>query len=155
IRHIPDPQAAALRGALGLGGGGAGRERFLVFAGCLSLLSELAERRPVLCLVDDAHWLDAASAGAPRFVARRLAAAGTVMLFAAPEGEASSFESADLDSLVLAGLDTQAAATLLARGTGIDAAHAVRDRLVEQTRGNALALLEVPSALTSAQLAGQ
>src|SRR5262245_66357945 len=60
LRHVdrlPGPQAAALQGALGLAEGGT-EERFLVFAACLSLLSELAERRPVLCLVDDAHWLD-------------------------------------------------------------------------------------------------
>src|SRR5262249_33153284 len=85
VDRLPGPQAAALQGALGLGEG-SGEERFLVFAATLSLLSELAERRPVLCLVDDAHWLDAASADALRFVARRLDAEGIVMLFAPARG---------------------------------------------------------------------
>jgi DNA-binding CsgD family transcriptional regulator len=153
IDRLPAPQAAALGGALGLAEGG-GQEHFLVFAACLSLLSELAERRPVLCLVDDAHWLDAASADALRFVARRLDAEGIVLLFGAREGDVRTFAAPELPSLVLAGLDREAATTLLARGAGVDAAPAVRDSLLEQTRGNALALLEVPSVLTSDQLAG-
>jgi DNA-binding CsgD family transcriptional regulator len=153
IERLPAPQAEALRGALGLADG-SGQERFLVFAGCLSLLSELAERRPVLCLVDDAHWLDAGSSDALQFVARRLDAEGIVMLFAARDGELHPFEAADLQSLPVAGLDPDAAATLLSRGAGVDAAPSVRLRLVEQTRGNALALLEVPSALSTAQLTG-
>src|SRR5262249_55617101 len=109
IERLPDPQAAALRGALGVGGEASGQERFLVFAGCLSLLSELAERRPVLCLVDDAHWLDSASAAALEFVARRLDAEGVVMLFGVREGEASTFGAADIPSLRLDGLDQEAA----------------------------------------------
>jgi ATP/maltotriose-dependent transcriptional regulator MalT len=153
LDQIPPPQATALRAALGLADG-TGQERFLVFAACLSLLSELAERRPVLCLVDDAHWLDEASADALRFVARRLDAEGIVMLFAAREGELQVFEAADLPSLELAGLGSEAAAELLARGAGVDAAPSVRDRIVERTRGNALALVELPAALTQDQLAG-
>jgi DNA-binding CsgD family transcriptional regulator len=152
VDDLPPPQAAALRGALGLDESGPDK-RFLIFAGCLSLLSELAERRPVLCLVDDAHWLDAASADSLRFVARRLDAEGIVLLFAARDGEVRTFE-ADLPSLLLEGLDVNAAAALLTRRFGIDTSADVRDRLVEQTRGNALALLEVPSALTAEQLAG-
>ena len=105
---LPAPQAAALRRALGLADGAA-PERFLVFAGCLSLLSELAERRPVLCLVDDAHWLDEASADALRFVARRLGAEGIAMLFGAREGDVRRFEASDVPSLALAGLDAEAA----------------------------------------------
>jgi DNA-binding CsgD family transcriptional regulator len=153
IEKLPAPQASALGGALGLDAGGAD-ERFLVFAGCLSLLSEMAERRPVLCLVDDAHWLDGASEDALLFVARRLEAEGIVLLFGAREGEVRAFEAPGVPSLVLGALDAEAAGTLLARGAGVEAAPSVRDRLVEQTGGNALALLEVPSALTKAQLAG-
>jgi DNA-binding CsgD family transcriptional regulator len=153
IDRLSAPQAAALRGALGLGAGG-GADRVLVFAACLSLLSELAERRPVLCLVDDAHWLDLESADALRFVARRLDAEGVAIVFCAREGDGSTFEGADLPSLTLAGLDHEAAATLLAHGAGVEAAPSVQTRLLEQTRGNALALLELPTVLTGAQLAG-
>ncbi|PWU18516.1 MAG: LuxR family transcriptional regulator, partial [Candidatus Rokuibacteriota bacterium] len=153
LSDLPPPQASALRGALGLEDGRSD-QRFLVFAACLSLLAELAERRPVLCLVDDAHWLDAASADALRFVARRLDTEGIVMLFAAREGDVRAFE-ADVPSLPLDGLNAEAAGALLARGVGVDAAPAVRNELVNQTRGNALALLELPSALTAAQLSGQ
>jgi DNA-binding CsgD family transcriptional regulator len=149
---LPAPQGNALRSALGLADG-PDRERFLVFAACLTLLSELAERRPVLCLVDDAHWLDAASADAVRFVARRLDAEGIVMLFGVREGHESSFEAPDLQWLRLSGLDPAAAAALLSH-TGFDASDDVLRQLFAETRGNALALLEVPAALSHAQLAG-
>jgi DNA-binding CsgD family transcriptional regulator len=154
LDQLPAAQANALRGALGLGEG-SGQERFLVFAGCLSLLSELAEEQPVLCLVDDAHWLDTASADALRFVARRLEAEGIVLLFAAREGEVRIFDAADVPSLELSGLDGDAAAELLSQRVGLLTAPTVRDRLVEQTLGNALALMEVPTALSEAQLAGE
>ncbi len=152
LDRLPDPQATALASALGLGDETA-PERFFVFAACLSLLSELAERRPVLCLIDDAHWLDAASSDALQFVARRLDAEGIVMLFAAREGDARSFEAPDLPLLPIGGLDPQAADELLARSAGASAA--VRARLVSQTEGNALALVELPAALSAEQLAGQ
>ena len=100
-----------------------------MFGACLSLLSELAELRPVLCLIDDAHWLDEASADALRFVARRLDAEGVVMLFAVREGETQSFKDHGLPTLLLDGLDEEAAAALLARAGHADAAPLVRDRL--------------------------
>jgi hypothetical protein len=152
LDQLPAAQTNALGAALGVTDG-SGHERFLAFAGCLSLLSELAEERPVLCLVDDAHWLDSASADALRFVARRLEAEGIVALFAAREGDVRTFEAADVPSLQLDGLELGAAAELLTQQAGITAP-AVRDRLVGQTRGNALALIEVPTALSAAQLAG-
>ena len=153
VERIPAPQADALRGALGLAGG-AVHERFLVFAACLSLLSELADRRPVLCLIDDAHWLDSASADALRFIARRLDAEGVVLLLAAREGDVRTLEAPDMPSLVLGGLDADAAAALLAHSLRVEPSPSVRDHLVAQTRGNALALLEVPTTLSDAQLAG-
>jgi DNA-binding CsgD family transcriptional regulator/tetratricopeptide (TPR) repeat protein len=153
IDALPSPQATALRSALGLAEG-AGRERFLVFSACLSLLSEVAEERPVLCLVDDAHWLDSASADALQFVARRLDAEGIVLLFAAREGEARVFEAADIRSVTLKGLNAEAAEALFER-TGIDAAPTVRERLLAQTEGNALALVELPTMLTERQLSGE
>jgi DNA-binding CsgD family transcriptional regulator len=152
LEALPRPQADALRGALGLSER-AGDDRFLISAACLTLLSELAEQGPVLCLVDDAHWLDTASADALLFVARRLDAEGIVLLFAAREGDVRGFETANVPSLLLEGLDSDAAATLLSRAAG-EAAPSVRERLIEQARGNALALVELPSALSEAQLAG-
>jgi len=153
VDRLPAPQAVALRVALGLGAGAA-PERFLVFAGCLSLLSELADDRPVLCLVDDLQWLDTASAEALVFVARRLDAEGIVILFGAREGDPGRFDAAGIPSLAVEALDREAASTLLARRAGVNVAPAVLDRLVEQAHGNALALVELPSALSEAQLAG-
>ena len=152
LERLPAPQRAALRGALGLERGVA-EERFLVSAACLSLLSEIAERRPVLCLVDDAHWLDSASADALLFAARRLDADRVAILFAAREGDIRGFEAADIPSLAVERLDDETSATLLSRVAG-EAAEPVRLRLIEQARGNALALVELPSALSAAQLAG-
>src|SRR3954447_20825322 len=85
IQSLPAVQASALRGALGLSGGT--DERFLVSIAALSLLAEAAEDGPLLCIIDDAHWVDDASADALVFVARRLRAEGVVLLFAAREGE--------------------------------------------------------------------
>lgn len=152
VGDLPEPQARALATALGLSAG-AVPERFLVYSACLTLLSELAERRPVLCLVDDAQWLDAASAEGLEFVARRLDAEGIVMLFGAREGDARRFVAEGIPSLELAGLDAPAADALLAR-VAAGAAPQVRAALVAQTHGNALALVELPAALTDAQLAG-
>jgi predicted ATPase len=154
VDRLDERQANALRGALGVGVEVDGTERFLAFAGCLSLLSEHAEKRPVLCLVDDAQWLDSASADALRFVARRLDSEGVVMLFGVREDEVSSFPVLDIPTMRLEGLDADSARQLLAQETGTDAARSVLDRLLAQTRGNALALLELPSVLSAAQLAG-
>ncbi len=156
LRHLdrlPAPQAAALQSALGLADG-AGQERFLIYSACLSLLSELAEERPVLCLVDDAHWLDEGSSDALQFVARRLDAEGVVLLFGAREGDVRTFEAPDVPSHTVGGLDDASAAALLAHAAAA-AAPQVRERLLEQTHGNALALVELPAALSAAQLAGE
>ena len=153
LGKLPAPQERALRSALGLEDGAAD-QRFLVFAACLTLLSELAEERPVLCLIDDAHWLDASSTDALLFVARRIDAEGIVLLFAARDGDVRRFDALGVQSIDLGGLDSEVAAALLARGAGVDATASVRDRLTELAAGNALALLELPSALTEAQLAG-
>ena len=153
LERLPEPQVAALQGAFGLTQR-AGEDRFLISVACLTLLSELAETRPVLCLVDDAQWLDASSADALMFVARRLDAEGIVMLFAARDGGDGGFEAREIPELEVSGLDSDAAAALIASGTGGEVAPAVRDLLVEQSGGNALALVELPRALSAAQLAG-
>jgi DNA-binding CsgD family transcriptional regulator len=149
---LPAPQARALGTALGLAEGPP-PERFLVYSACLGLLAELAERRPVLCLVDDAHWLDSASAEALTFVARRLGAEGVVLLFGAREGDERRFAADGVPSLEVGGLDEAAARAVLA-GTAGDVAPDVVERLVARTGGNALALVELPGALTAGQRSG-
>ena len=154
LDRLPQTQAEALQGALGLVDR-RGDDRFLISVACLSLLSELAERRPVLCLVDDAQWLDSPSADALLFVARRLEAEGIVMLFAARDMDSPRFEAADLRELVLRRLDSDAAAAMITRCVGGVIAPSVRDLLVEQAGGNALALVELPTTFTPAQLRGE
>jgi DNA-binding CsgD family transcriptional regulator len=151
--RLPEPQAAALAGALGLGAPG-DRDRFLVSVAVLSLLAEAAEIRPVLCLVDEAQWLDRASAEALTFAARRVEAEAVVCLFAARDGDPRQFPGAGLPELRLGGLDPEPAAALLERA-GADLPAAVVDRLVERTGGNPLALLELPRTLAPDQLAGR
>src|SRR5919108_2090325 len=111
LERLPAPQASALRGALGLEEGG-GDELFLVSLAVLSLLSEAAERRPILCLVDDAHWLDDASAEALAFVARRLGAEGIALLFPPREGEGRRFQPPALPELSIGGLHAGGAGAL-------------------------------------------
>jgi DNA-binding CsgD family transcriptional regulator len=148
VDRLPEPQADALRGAFGLSAGRA-NDRFLIAVGALSLLSESAEDGPLLCVVDDAQWLDDASAEALAFAARRLEAEGVVLLFAARDGEARTLDG--LPGLQLAGLDGDAADRLLAA----ELSPALRDRLLESTHGNPLALIELSAALTPEQLAGR
>jgi DNA-binding CsgD family transcriptional regulator len=153
VYDLPAPQQQALGGALGLGEGG-GEDRFLISLAVLTLLAEVAEERPVLALVDDAHWLDEPSADALLFVARRLHEEGIALLFSVREDEDTRFDSRGLPELVLDGLAADAAETLLSQNTATDVAPHVRDELVRQTGGNALALLELPAALSEEQLAG-
>ena len=147
---VPARLGAALRGAFGIGPAG-GEDRFLISLGVLSVLAEAAEERPLLCLVDDAQWLDGASADALTFAARRLDAEGVVMLFAARDG----FAAPGLPELPLAGLDLAAAGALLAERSGVELPAAVRDSLVASTAGNPLALLELPGSLSAEQLSGR
>ena len=132
------------RDALGVAFGlrtGAAPNRFLVGLAALGLLSESAVRRPLFCVIDDAQWLDRASAQALAFVARRLLAEPVAMLFATREpGE----EFLGLPELLVGGLrDGDAQALLDSVITGpLD--ERVRDRIVAETRGNPLALLELP-----------
>ncbi|MEV4113251.1 AAA family ATPase [Nonomuraea sp. NPDC049695] len=150
INVLPDAQARALRGALGLEPGFSG-DRFLVGLALLTLLADLAERRPLLCLVDDAQWLDHASAEALLFAARRLEAEGVALIFAAREDE-HAFPAAGVPDLHVAGLDTGCAAELLA---GHALAPRARERVLCEAQGNPLALLELPALLTTAQSADE
>jgi DNA-binding CsgD family transcriptional regulator len=152
IDALPAPQAAALHAAMGQAEGEG--DRFLAFLATLSLLADAAEERPVLAVVDDAHWLDDASAAALLFAARRLQAERVALLFAARDGDARRFEAPDLPTVVLGGVTGADADALLAvHGGGVDPG--VRDQLVAGTGGNPLALVELAGVLTAEQLAGR
>jgi DNA-binding CsgD family transcriptional regulator/tetratricopeptide (TPR) repeat protein len=149
---LPEPQRSALSVALGVAPGYT-PDRFLVGLAVLSLLSTVAEERPLLCVVDDAHWLDGASGQVLGFVARRLLAESVAMVFAVPDPGARP-ELAGLAELPLAGLDEDDARALLARAIPGRLDDRVRDRIVAETRGNPLALLELPRSMSAADLAG-
>src|SRR3954447_7533220 len=152
LGELPAPQRAALSVALGLASGPA-PDRFLVALAALSLLSEVASERPLLCLVDDAQWLDAASGQVLGFVARRLLAESVGIVFAVRDpGEEA--ELAGLPQLPLGGLPEEEARALLATVIPRRLDERVRDRLVGETRGNPLAILELPRGLAAAQLPG-
>jgi len=152
LGDIPPPQADALGAALGLRTG-APADRFLVSAAALSLLAAAAEERPLLCVVDDAHWLDRPSADALAFVGRRLQAEPLALLMAARDGRLDAF--AGLPELRIEGVSGPAADALLAASGGLQLPAEVRARLVEVTHGNPLALMEMPRALSREQLAGR
>jgi DNA-binding CsgD family transcriptional regulator len=154
VAGLPGPQAGALRAAFGLAEA-AGDNRFLVSVAVLGVLAEAAGSSPVLCLVDDAQWLDDASANALVFVARRLEAERVVLLFAARDGDVRRFTAPGLPELHVGGLDPVAAAELLAERAGVPVSAEVSARLVETTGGNPLALVELPSVLTRDQLRGR
>ena len=153
LRELPEPQSAALAGALGMAPS-TGSHRLLICAAVLGLLAAAAEDRPVLCVVDDAQWVDRPSADALVFAARRLQAERLAMLFGAREGEVRRFEAAGVPDLALTGLNPPSAAAVLAAG-GCGAAPPVRERLLAEAGGNPLALLELPHGLSQAQLEGR
>ena len=149
---LPGPQRDALRVAFGLQDGAAPNS-FLVALAVLSLLAEAAEVGPLVCLVDDAQWLDRASAQALAFVARRLLAERIAMVFAVREPN-DVVEFTGLPELVVGGLADEDARWLLASAVPGRLDERVRDQIVAETRGNPLALLELPRGLTPAELAG-
>jgi DNA-binding CsgD family transcriptional regulator len=148
--ELPDVQTAALRGAFGLSAERV-EDRFLVSVAVLSLLTAAADEQPLLCVVDDAHWLDGASAEALVFVARRLQADPIAVLIGAREGDARQFDAHGLPELRLGGLTAANAGALLDRALPA----AVREDLVDATGGNPLALLELPGALSDDERSGR
>jgi DNA-binding CsgD family transcriptional regulator/tetratricopeptide (TPR) repeat protein len=147
---LPAPQRRALEIVFGLADGAA-PDRFLVGLGVLSLLSHVADRRALLCVVDDAQWLDQVSALTLAFVARRLLADPIGLVFATREaGE----PLAHLPELEILGLGDDEARSLLGSAVRNVLDDRIRDRLIAETRGNPLALLELPRGLTATQLAG-
>ena len=150
LDRIPVPQRDALRTALGLAAGPP-PDRFLVGLAVLSLLSEVAGDQPLICLIDDEHWLDQASEQTLGFVARRLAADPVALVFSARDPGA---ELAGQPELVVEGLRADHARALLDSALAGPLDARVRDLIVSETRGNPLALLELPRGLTPAELAG-
>jgi DNA-binding CsgD family transcriptional regulator len=150
IDRLPGPQRDALEVTFGLSEG-AVPDRFLVGLAVLSLLSETAEDRPLVCVVDDAQWLDGASAQALTFAARRLFAESVVMIFAARE---PSEELRGLPELVVTGLGEGDARELLRSVIPGRLDERIREQIVAETRGNPLALLELTPGRSPAQLAG-
>jgi DNA-binding CsgD family transcriptional regulator len=152
LERLPGPQRDALQVAFGLQAGDA-PDPFLVALAALSLLAEVAEASPLVCLIDDAQWLDQASIRTLTFVARRLLAERIAMVFAVREsGEPGALD--DLPELVVGALADADARLLLRSAIPGLVDERVRDRIVAETRGNPLALMELPRGLTSAALAG-
>ena len=152
LGHLPGPQRDALRLVFGQSGGSP-PDRFLVGLAVLSLLSDVAEDRPLVCLVDDVQWLDQASVQALAFVARRLMAEPVVLVFAVRE-LSDEAELVGLPELAVEGIGDRDARLLLESAVHGRLDEQVRDRIVAETRGNPLALLELPLGLTPAELAG-
>ena len=150
LESLPDPQRQALEIVFGLSAGAA-PDRFLVALAVLSLLSEVSEERPVLCVVDDAQWLDQTSALTLAFVARRLLAEPVGLVFAARE---PGDQLRHLPDLEVGGLHDGDARALLSSAVRFRLDERVRDRIVAETRGNPLALLELPHGLSATELAG-
>jgi DNA-binding CsgD family transcriptional regulator len=150
--RLPAPQSDALARAFGLSAGGS-PDRFFVGLAVLGLLADVAERSPVVCLIDDAQWLDHISAQTLAFVARRLGAESLAMVFAVREGTDHG-ELRGLPELVVNGLGEADARALLDSRLHGPLDPRVRDRLVAEARGNPLALLELPRDLSAEELAG-
>jgi DNA-binding CsgD family transcriptional regulator len=149
---LPQPQQDALNVALGLAAGVV-PNRFLVSLAVLGLLSAAAEERPLLCLVEDAQWLDVASGLILGFVARRLLAESTAIVVAVREPNTrNDFDG--LPELLLHGLVEEDARTLLMSAVPGRLDERVRDRIIAETRGNPLALLDLPRSMNAAELAG-
>ncbi|MFE3229802.1 ATP-binding protein [Nocardia sp. NPDC059228] len=142
VDHLPTPQTEALATIFGLRGGEA-PSPFLVGLGVLNLLAEAAREQPLLCVVDDAHWLDNASAQVVAFVARRLRAESTLMLIASREPIASMH---GLNELMVPGLGSDASLQLLNSALRWPLDRGVRAAILAEARGNPLALLELAVA---------
>ncbi len=150
VERLPGPQRDALAVTFALSEGPV-PDRFLVGLAVLSLLSEASEKRPLVCVVDDAQWLDKASAQALAFVARRLLAESVMMVFAA---RGPSEELRGLPELVVEGLGDSDARQLLRSVIPERLDERIRDQIVAETHGNPLALIELTRGLSPAQLAG-
>jgi len=152
LDRLPPPQKNALETAFGLSAG-TPPDRFFVGLALLSLLSDMARKHPLVCLVDDAQWLDRVSAQVLAFAARRLAAESVILCFAT-RATTEPDELTALPQMLIEGLGDADARALLAFVMPGPLDERVRDRIVAEARGNPLALLELPRGFTVAELAG-
>jgi DNA-binding CsgD family transcriptional regulator/tetratricopeptide (TPR) repeat protein len=150
LPELPDPQRRAVEIVFGLSAGPA-PDRFFVGLAVLGLFAAAAEQRPLLCVVDDAQWLDQASALTLAFVARRLLAEPVGIVFSARE---PGQELQHVPELEVCGVHNGDARALLSSAVRFRLDERIRDRIIAETRGNPLALLELPRGLTATQLAG-
>ncbi|MEA2466155.1 MAG: hypothetical protein QOJ57_281, partial [Thermoleophilaceae bacterium] len=150
VGSLPAPQRSALSTAFGISPGPP-PERFFVALAALSLLSDVSEDQPLLCVVDDEQWLDSASSQALAFVARRMEAEPIGLVFGARD---TSDDLGGLPELVVGGLREEDARALLDSVLAGRLDPRIRDQIVSETRGNPLALLELPRGVTPAELAG-
>ncbi|HEY7047907.1 MAG TPA: AAA family ATPase [Jatrophihabitantaceae bacterium] len=156
LTRLPDPQQEALRTAFGLRAGNHPPDRFMVGLAVLGLFAEVARKRPLLCVIDDAQWLDHASAQVLAFAARRLLAESVAVIFAVRE-EPEQVEAPALTrlaELVLTGLPDDEARELLTSAHPGPVDDRVLARIVAESQGNPLALLELPRGFTPMELAG-
>ena len=153
VEQLPAPQREALQSTFGLVAGPP-PDRFLIALGVLTMLADAASDARLLCVIDDAQWLDAESAVVLGFVARRLHAEGIVMVFAARELSQVAPALQDLPEVVMGALDASDAAALLAMIATARLSPDVEARLIAEGGGNPLALVELAAELTPAQLAG-
>ena len=152
LERLPEPQRQALSTAFGLSGGPP-PEHFLVGLAVLSLLADAAEEQPLVCVVDDAQWLDRVSSQTLAFVARRLLAERVGLVFSVRE-QGGDKVLGGLPELVIGGLDAAHARSLLEAMIAGPLDEQVKARILDETRGNPLALIELPRGMTPAELAG-
>lgn len=153
LDRLPTPQARALRAAFGQADD-ITVEPFLVALATLSMLTEAAEGKTVLCVIDDAQWLDQGTVDAVLVASRRLGADRVAVVFAARDGEGRTFAPDGIPGVTLRALTADAARALLTEAAGVTVPDEVADQLMAQAAGNPLALVELPTTLSSEQLAG-
>ncbi|MBF8184174.1 AAA family ATPase [Nonomuraea sp. K274] len=151
LDRLPEPQRNALSTAFGLSAGPS-PDRFLVGLAVLTLLADVAGEQPLVCVIDDAQWLDSASAQVLAFAARRLFGESVACVFAA--GGGGPHDLSGLPELVIGGLRDEDAHALLRSVLPVPMDQPVRDRIVAEAHGNPLALMELPRMMTPAELAG-
>jgi DNA-binding CsgD family transcriptional regulator len=154
LRSLPAPQRDALGGALGLRRADS-PDRFLLALAALTMLADAATKRPLLCIVDDAQWLDRESAGILGFVARRLSADAIAMLFAVRGPAERVMHLEGIPWVQIGGLPPEQAGHLLASTVAGRVDHEVSERIIAQTGGNPLGLIELGGELSREQLAGE